>query len=226
MSTIPFHGGRIIGSDIPGSQKRILIVNYDPYELPTYKNAENQPGKGLFVQDEHYWKYFYWNSQKLRKRALLVSWLGFIFLSKSLEVAKIPAALRLLERGILVDTWMTQVKKRAVVEKDMSVKDFYRTVKARVHDTNTARLEFLLRGSPKIRAMLPIIRDQVLLHKEKAIVWTLYPAEQVYVAARLWRIPQWTEHTARLDVWNKPSSLSISGYYLDDNGLRITTDEI
>ncbi|KAE8309793.1 hypothetical protein BDV41DRAFT_546879 [Aspergillus transmontanensis] len=65
----------------------------------------------------------------------------------------------------------------------MSMKGFYRTAQARLHDKTTARLEFLLRGSPKMRAMLPVIRDQVLLHKEKAIVRTFYPAEQVYVAA-------------------------------------------
>ncbi|KAE8164621.1 SNF2 family N-terminal domain-containing protein [Aspergillus tamarii] len=185
MSTIPFQCGKMIGSDIPGSQKKIVTVKYDEYELSTYKSAEKESRRGLFVRDHQDRKRFFWNSKKLRKLVLIASWLGFIFLSSSLEVSKIPAALRLLERGILVDTWITQVEKKAVVGKDMTVKDFYRTAKANKHATNTARLEFLLRGSPKMRAMLPIIRDQVLLYKEKAIVWTLYPAEQVYVAAVL-----------------------------------------
>ncbi|KAE8336848.1 hypothetical protein BDV24DRAFT_141173, partial [Aspergillus arachidicola] len=91
------------------------------------------------------------------------------------------AALRLLERGKSDDTWMTQVEKKVVLETRMSVKGFYRTAQARLQNKTTARLGFLLRGSPKMRAMLPCTRDQVLLHKEKAIVRTLYPAEQVYV---------------------------------------------
>ncbi|OJJ89337.1 uncharacterized protein ASPGLDRAFT_54000, partial [Aspergillus glaucus CBS 516.65] len=36
-----------------------------------------------------------------------------------------------------------------------------------------------------MQAMLPILCDQVIIHGEKAIVWTQFPAEQVYVAATL-----------------------------------------
>lgn len=49
----------------------------------------------------------------------------------------------------------------------------------------TTLLENLLGGSPTIRAMLPYLRDQVILHKEKAIIWCMWPVEQVYVAAVL-----------------------------------------
>ncbi|KAF5854714.1 hypothetical protein ETB97_000849, partial [Aspergillus alliaceus] len=74
---------------------------------------------------------------------------------------------------------------RVVVGQQMTVKEFYRSAKATQHDDYTARLEFLLRGSPKMRAMLPIIRDQVIVYSEKAIIWAMYPAEQVYIAAVL-----------------------------------------
>lgn len=36
-----------------------------------------------------------------------------------------------------------------------------------------------------MRAMLPILRDQVIVHQEKAIIWTRIPAEQGYVATTL-----------------------------------------
>ena len=36
-----------------------------------------------------------------------------------------------------------------------------------------------------MREMLPILGDQVIVHEEKAIVWTFFPAEQVYVVATL-----------------------------------------
>jgi hypothetical protein len=37
----------------------------------------------------------------------------------------------------------------------------------------TLPFEILLKGSPKLRAMLAILRDQVLIHGEKAIIWTI-----------------------------------------------------
>ncbi|RHZ59614.1 hypothetical protein CDV55_101290 [Aspergillus turcosus] len=33
--------------------------------------------------------------------------------------------------------------------------------------------------------MLSILRDQVLIYQEKAIVWTMFPAEQAYIGAAL-----------------------------------------
>ena len=36
-----------------------------------------------------------------------------------------------------------------------------------------------------MQTMLPILHDQVIIHGEKAIVWTQFPAEQVYVAVTL-----------------------------------------
>ena len=34
------------------SQKKILKVSHDSYELDTYKSTEKLPSKGLFVRDE------------------------------------------------------------------------------------------------------------------------------------------------------------------------------
>lgn len=42
-----------------------------------------------------------------------------------------------------------------------------------------------MRGAPKMRAMLPIIVDQVFLKQEKSLVWTYFPDEEVYVSAVL-----------------------------------------
>jgi superfamily II DNA/RNA helicase len=47
------------------------------------------------------------------------------------------------------------------------------------------RLEYLLRGAPKMRAMGDVIKYQVLIDKEKAIVWVMFPTEQVYIKATL-----------------------------------------
>ena len=45
--------------------------------------------------------------------------------------------------------------------------------------------QFPLHGLPKLRAMIALLRIQLLIHREKAIIWTMFPAEQVYIGAAL-----------------------------------------
>ncbi|PWY65470.1 hypothetical protein BO83DRAFT_392111 [Aspergillus eucalypticola CBS 122712] len=52
-------------------------------------------------------------------------------------------------------------------------------------ELDTGGLEWLMRGAPKMRAILPIIGDQVFLEQEKSLVWTYFPDEEVYVSAVL-----------------------------------------
>lgn len=46
-------------------------------------------------------------------------------------------------------------------------------------------LVYLLRGAPKMKAMLRNLRDQILVHQEKAIIWCSTPGNHQYVAAVL-----------------------------------------
>lgn len=46
-------------------------------------------------------------------------------------------------------------------------------------------LEYLLRGSPKLRAMLPVICDQILLYNEKSVIWCVNPAQHLFIGAAL-----------------------------------------
>ncbi|RAK88517.1 hypothetical protein BO79DRAFT_217837 [Aspergillus costaricaensis CBS 115574] len=52
-------------------------------------------------------------------------------------------------------------------------------------ELDTGGLEWLMRGAPKMPAILPIIRDQVFLKQEKSLVWTYFSGEEVYVSAVL-----------------------------------------
>ncbi|GAM35723.1 DNA repair helicase [Talaromyces pinophilus] len=83
-------------------------------------------------------------------------------------------------------------KKKALLNGSMVTKnavyEFYRGVPYRQSPSSiraTTKLELLLRGSPKLRALLPIVTEQVLVHREKAIVWCAFPATQVFVCAAL-----------------------------------------
>ncbi|GAB1213288.1 hypothetical protein ATERTT37_002437 [Aspergillus terreus] len=46
-------------------------------------------------------------------------------------------------------------------------------------------LIYMLRGSPKLRALLSIIQQEVFHHQEKSVVWYTTPAQQFFVAAAL-----------------------------------------
>ena len=50
---------------------------------------------------------------------------------------------------------------------------------------NTGGMEWLLSTTPKIQAMLPISWDQVVFKKEKSLVWTYFPGEEVHISAAL-----------------------------------------
>ncbi|RLL94475.1 hypothetical protein CFD26_102070 [Aspergillus turcosus] len=52
----------------------------------------------------------------------------------------------------------------------------YLLMHATSHDPNVPAIP--LRGLPKLRAMIALLRDQLLIHREKAIIWTMFPAEQ------------------------------------------------
>lgn len=92
----------------------------------------------------------------------------------------------------LIDEWLKIVRVKTQIQgNDSDANRFYRTVRRAqtVEDDEetrpSARLEFLLRGSPKIRAMGALLRDQVLVGKEKALVWVMFPAEQIIVELML-----------------------------------------
>jgi len=46
-------------------------------------------------------------------------------------------------------------------------------------------LVYLLRGSPRLRKMLPIISEQVFQKEEKSVVWTQGPGQQAFVTTAL-----------------------------------------
>ncbi|KAL4744247.1 P-loop containing nucleoside triphosphate hydrolase protein [Aspergillus terricola var. indicus] len=47
------------------------------------------------------------------------------------------------------------------------------------------QINLLLQGSPKLRALLPILQQQIYEYGEKSIIWTINPAEQFFIAAAL-----------------------------------------
>jgi SNF2 family DNA or RNA helicase len=194
-SCIPFDTGKQIGSDIPPSQRKVIEVKFHPEEAIAYQQFSRPHLRGLFVQSEDDPSRYVWNMKKYRMLTLLSTWLGFQYISNTLKAGNVTAALTLIRNNParLIDAWSAKITSHETVVEN-AVKGFYRRLKRPSEETRrSARLELLLRGAPKMRVMLEIIRDQVLLFGEKAIVWVMFPGEQVYVEAVL--------HEAGIDAY-------------------------
>ncbi|KAB8275464.1 P-loop containing nucleoside triphosphate hydrolase protein [Aspergillus minisclerotigenes] len=175
-------GSRMIGSDIPPTHRRVCTTVYSRKEHDMYTRLSAIHYGGLFMEDPRDPTKIVWNMAKLRKLCLLTSWLGFDYLEHALHAPKIPKACKDLKQGTLGAVFARTIVGKMKPQFQESI---YQSIETIVETRRTWVLEFLLKGSPKMRAMLPVLRDQVIVHGEKAMVWTQFPAEQIYVAAVL-----------------------------------------
>jgi superfamily II DNA/RNA helicase len=122
--------------------------------------------------------------KKLRKLVLLTSWLGFHFIESALKAENIPMICSKLHTRHITKGFMKGIKGSTAVDKK-ALQHFFESAKDDAALRRMLPLEFLLRGSPKLRSMINILRDQVLIHYEKAIIWIMFLAEQVSIGAAL-----------------------------------------
>jgi SNF2 family DNA or RNA helicase len=186
-SRIPFESGPTIGSEIPLAHRKKIEVEWESIEKTIYRKLSQQYRKSLLSKSEKTSKYM-WNMKAYRSLVLLTAWLGMPFVEQSLDSAGFPLALKALERGCVVTNWIWKaLSTGSMVTKD-KVYEFYNGIPDSQSPSSigaTTKLELLLRGSPKLRAMIPIVTNQVIVHREKAIVWCAFPATQVFVCAAL-----------------------------------------
>lgn len=137
-----------------------------------------------------------WNMKKLQKLVLLTSWLSFHYVEQSLYAAVIPTVCNKLPTKKVAAALVCGVQSHTIID-PQSLHHFFKHVSDITSEQCTWTLEFLLHRSPKMQAMLPILQDQVIVHEEKVIMWTQFPAKQVYVAATLYNanIPAEVFHT-------------------------------
>lgn len=183
-SRIPFDSPMPIGADIPPIERKVINVIFSKPEDEMFSDLASNLRKGLFTRSPADRNKFIYNMRKLRMLMLLSSWLGMHYVESSLEAQNIPVVVSKLKTREVAPFMAKAIEEMVVVNKT-AMAHFFKHASSLTNQRRTWCLEFLLRGSPKMRAMLPILRDQVIIHGEKAIVWTQFPAEQVYVAATL-----------------------------------------
>lgn len=186
-SRLPLESGPTIGSEIPLAHRKKIEVEWENVEKTCYRKLSKKYRKSLLSKSEKSSKYT-WNMRAYRSLVFLSAWLGMPFVEQSLDSARFPLALIRLEEGCVVSNWFRKALSNGSMVAKNAVYEFYRGVPYRQSPSSiraTTKLELLLRGSPKLRALLPIVTEQVLVHREKAIVWCAFPATQVSVCVAL-----------------------------------------
>jgi hypothetical protein len=113
---------------------------------------------------------------KYRQLALLTAWIDFQYVHASVKASGMAAAARRAYDKRLIFDWLNKIMKGKGLSDGLNIDTPGDVEKA---------MTIILRSSPRLRAMLPIIAEHVLELQEKGIVWVLFPAQQIFVAAAL-----------------------------------------
>jgi SNF2 family DNA or RNA helicase len=171
----------IIGASIPPSQTQVISVDFSPLEKKKYAEAVAPHYRGLVITKDGK---LVLNMAKYRMLTLLTSWLGFEVVESVLTAKHFKEFMRLFLLKTVCRSMAITVYH---AEKPDDPKRWFKKVRRGRKRTRPSinSVRTLLRGSPKMRAMLPILAHHWLVRKEKQIVWCNFPANQVFVAAVL-----------------------------------------
>jgi hypothetical protein len=196
-SRIPFDNGRVIGDSIPPSQICRYQLSYYDFEQKQYDRWVKQIGKNLLCKlpDGR----IVWNMAKYREMTLITSWLWFRYVHEDVKAGNTKALVAQLHEKKIAKLWIVKAmmveneirRKKVEYRKSrgeplLDLEEGFFSIPNKIDDiSDMEALKYLLKGSPKLRTLLPNIRDEILLYGEKSIIWTLNPGEQLFVAAAL-----------------------------------------
>lgn len=172
----------VIGARIPASHTRVINVAfsrkeqrlYDKLVRPHYRRLIFNLPNGKFAI----------NMKKLRLLTLTTSFLGMEQVEKLLTSSNLPAMLKLFSLKTMCQSLAKTVGSG---ERVLDTKKWLKSVRSKGKklkpDLNA--IVTLMRGSPKLRALIPLVVHNVLVRDEKQLIWCNFPANQLHIAAVL-----------------------------------------
>ncbi|WEW56227.1 hypothetical protein PRK78_001666 [Emydomyces testavorans] len=170
-SCIPFDSTRSIGSSIPPVISKVVNTGFTQNERKTYDFLSAPLRRNLFRRLKE--GKIVWRAAYYRKLVLITTWLSFIHVHGTVMASFMNVSARMAYEKKMAYQWMKIVK---IKVPDLELPE---------EDNFLAQLEFLLRGGPRLRELLPLVCDTVLRQKDKITIFVLFPAQAVYVAAAL-----------------------------------------
>lgn len=164
-----------IGSDVPPLVARNMVFTYTEAEFQAYSSAAKGPNQKLIRVDDK--GKVVWNFAAVRELLLYSLWPGFAVVERRLDAKKCAQVLKVAEEEHADDplfllNWL--LKQYSGV-----------TGEAFTNSSKDEMLTFLLRNAPKMVGVLGVLKDVVVLHQNKMLLFCSIPAQMVYVMAIL-----------------------------------------
>jgi hypothetical protein len=165
-------GGKRIGDSLPEVQRLTIEYDYTPQERQHYEAAYMDTSNRLMRKTKDQANVV-WSTTTYRKMCLLSSWLGFAYLLHY----KAP---QLKDFRRKKGTATTILKDLRAGQKRARVPD-EKCIRVPPKEDIQSTLEAHCKGSPKLRALLGLLAEIVVLEKEKAIIWCNTPAQMEWL---------------------------------------------
>jgi SNF2 family DNA or RNA helicase len=170
--------GIAIAKSLPRVQRSVFECEFTPTERAHYEYMMEDESSKLFKKSKNE-KAVEWSTTAYRKWSLLASWLGFEYLL-DYKAATLKSRRKNMDAlSILRDVRKGQERLKIPKAGLLPI----------TKDTKTTEIQKILEwhcaGSPKLRQLLPLLAEIVVLRKEKALIWVNNPAQA-----------EWLEHVS------------------------------
>lgn len=175
-SIVPGTNDMKIAQYIPDVARKTMTLSFTDDERRVYEDYASVPLKKLIRPMDDNSGRVMWNMKYFRRLLMLSTWFGFHHIGHLVQHDSLGKWR--LEANI-IHTWLARVKVTEPVS-PLPAKD-----------NVTEILAVMCRASPKIRMILHVVADKIVLKQRKVIIWYLIPAHQLLVFGllQLLRIP-------------------------------------
>ncbi|KAI4675893.1 uncharacterized protein J4E84_009868 [Alternaria hordeiaustralica] len=159
---------------LPAVQRLVYDCEFNAAERAFYDAAVAKTSETLFAKTASK-KNVEWNTTTYRKLCLLSSWLGFKYLlDDSYKATKLAAKRKkkMTALTILKDMRSGQKRLRVPIDQQIPV-DKHTDIETDVQQI----LHWHCQGAPKLRKLLGILAEIVVLRQEKVLIWVSNPAQ-------------------------------------------------
>lgn len=162
--------GKLLADHIPASKHRRAICSFTPDEQGIYDQVSANSKKKLFRLQQTGPKAgrIMWNWKHYRMLVLLSTWTGFFRIEDKLTAADVKRLMGGKDLLTTIVQWYCQANPGEPFPESPS-----------------GRLALVLKGAPKIRALLATIAEVVVKNQEKMVIFATLPAQQALVYAIL-----------------------------------------
>ncbi|KAJ4335815.1 hypothetical protein N0V95_008792 [Ascochyta clinopodiicola] len=163
--------GKRIDEDLPQVQRTTISCKFNGPEQELYNGVYKTFSNKLFALDD---KNVVWSTATYRQLCMVTSWIYFQFL-QSYKVKEMRKFRKAKKNATHILKDIAKEQKRLNIE----------VMDVPPRDDTQATLIALTQGSPKLRTLLHLLSDIVVLQDEKVLVWVQFPAQMEWLRCAL-----------------------------------------